>query len=154
MNETPSRSAAHDLAGPIKAHDNLGRRTTPDSWRLTALGILGGGLLVGDRAAASGLGRRAVALTAGVAGAWVASIMLASRRPPIPPASVGEGAPVPAAGPTFTVLVAARDEAGVLPNLVADVARQTYRDSAGEPCFELLLVDDRSTDGTGRILDR
>ena len=70
MNETPSRSAAHDdLAGPIKAHDNLGRRTTPDSWRLTALGILGGGLLVGDRAAASGLGRRAVALTAGVAGA-------------------------------------------------------------------------------------
>ena len=153
MNETPSRSAAHDdLAGPIKAHDNLGRPTTPDSWRLTALGVLGGGLLLGDRAAASGLGRRAVALTAGVAGAWVASIMLASRRPPIPPASVGEGAPVPAAGPTFTVLVAARDEAGVLPNLVADVARQTYRDSAGEPSFELLVVDDRSTDGTAAVV--
>ena len=36
----------------------------------------------------------------------------------------------------------------MLPNLVADVARQTYRDSAGEPSFELLVVDDRSTDGT------
>jgi hypothetical protein len=131
------------------AHANEGARpATPDSWRLAALGLLGGGLLVGDRTAASGLGRGAVALTAAVAAAWVGSVALASRRPPIQPALPDGVAAVPADGPTFTVLVAARDEAGVLPNLVADVARQTYRDAAGEPCFELLVVDDRSTDGT------
>jgi glycosyltransferase involved in cell wall biosynthesis len=53
-----------------------------------------------------------------------------------------------------TVLVAARDEAAVLPRLVADVAAQDHREPDGTPRFELLVVDDRSTDGSGPIVRR
>ncbi len=49
----------------------------------------------------------------------------------------------------MTVLVAARDEAVVLPQLVADLAAQDHRDTSGRPCFELIVVDDRSRDGSG-----
>jgi cellulose synthase/poly-beta-1,6-N-acetylglucosamine synthase-like glycosyltransferase len=119
---------------------------TPLTWRLASLALLCGGFLLGERTAKSGVRPRSIALAAAAAGAYVGPVALASRRPPIPPADpTRETARV---GPTFTVLVAARDEAAVLPNLIADVARQTHRDAAGEPCFELLVVDDRSTDGT------
>jgi glycosyltransferase involved in cell wall biosynthesis len=50
--------------------------------------------------------------------------------------------------PTFSIVVAARDEATVLRRLVSDVARQDYRAADGSPLFELVVVDDRSTDGT------
>ncbi len=51
---------------------------------------------------------------------------------------------------TFSVVVAARDEAAVIPRLVADLAAQDYRLPDGRPLFELVVVDDRSEDGTGR----
>jgi cellulose synthase/poly-beta-1,6-N-acetylglucosamine synthase-like glycosyltransferase len=60
--------------------------------------------------------------------------------------------PVDAAWPTFTVLVAARDEAVVLSRLVADVAAQDYRAADGTPRFELVVVDDRSSDGSGKAV--
>jgi len=47
--------------------------------------------------------------------------------------------------------VPAHDEADVLPFLVADLGRQDLRDASGEPTFEVVVVDDRSVDGTGRI---
>ena len=47
------------------------------------------------------------------------------------------------------MVVAGRDEATVLPRLVADVAAQDWRDADGTPRFELVVIDDRSTDGTG-----
>ena len=50
--------------------------------------------------------------------------------------------------PTFSVVVAARDEAAVLRRLVADLSRQDYRSADRTPLFELIVVDDRSTDGT------
>jgi hypothetical protein len=46
------------------------------------------------------------------------------------------------------VIVAARDEIGVLPNLIADLATQDHRTEDGRPRFELIVVDDRSVDGT------
>ena len=73
-------------------------------------------------------------------------VAAASRRPPIPP-----GAPpldADAGPPTFSVVVAARDEAAVLPRLIADLARQDYRTATERPLFELIVIDDRSVDGT------
>jgi 1,2-diacylglycerol 3-beta-glucosyltransferase len=53
-----------------------------------------------------------------------------------------------ASRPSFSIVVGARDEAVVLRQLVGDVSRQDYRTADGTPLFELIVVDDRSTDGT------
>jgi len=127
---------------------------TPDAWRAAALAILGGGALAGYLAGRSRLGGAVTALTAGVALGCAVPIALAGRRPPITPEGAAEALRRTAAPPTFTVLVGARDEAGVLPALVADVARQDYRDEDGRPRFELVVVDDRSSDGSGEVVVR
>jgi len=62
----------------------------------------------------------------------------ALRRPSPPP---GE------ATPFASVVVAARNEAARLPALIADLAAQTY------PAFEVLVVDDRSTDRTAHLVE-
>jgi biofilm PGA synthesis N-glycosyltransferase PgaC len=49
--------------------------------------------------------------------------------------------------PRITVLVPARNEAGRLPQLLAALAAQDY----GEENFEVLVIDDHSTDGTAAI---
>lgn len=87
-----------------------------------------------------------------MAGGYVLPLALASRRPPIVPAAAPLDAEAPP--PTFTVLVAARDEATVLPALVRDVAAQGHRAADGTPLFELVVVDDRSTDGSGEAVLR
>jgi 1,2-diacylglycerol 3-beta-glucosyltransferase len=120
--------------------------TTPAAWRAAALGILAGGALVGYVAGRRKSGGVLTALTAGVALGCVVPIAMNSRKPPITPAGAGRALDETDAPPTFTVLVGARNEAGVLPALVRDVARQDYRDDAGLPRFELVVVDDRSTD--------
>ena len=75
---------------------------------------------------------------------------LASRRPPITP-EVARTALIDAdPRPTFSVVIVARDEAVALPRLIADLGRQTYRDVAGRLWFEVIIVDDRSSDGTGK----
>jgi 1,2-diacylglycerol 3-beta-glucosyltransferase len=81
---------------------------------------------------------------------YVVPLARASRRPPISPDSPPLDPDAPP--PTFTVLVAARDEANVLPALVRDVAAQDHRSSDGSPLFEMVVVDDRSTDGTGEAV--
>lgn len=127
-----------------------GPEETPTGWRAISLGVLLGGLAVGYRATA---GRRAtapLAAAAAVVVGFVIPVARATRRPPIPPAAPPLD---PAAPPlTFSVIVAGRDEATVLPRLVADVAAQDWRDPDGTPRFELLVIDDRSTDGTGEAV--
>lgn len=58
--------------------------------------------------------------------------------------------PLPGAGelPPASVLVAARNEAGAVEGALRSLLAQDY------PALEVVAVDDRSTDGTGRILDR
>jgi cellulose synthase/poly-beta-1,6-N-acetylglucosamine synthase-like glycosyltransferase len=60
------------------------------------------------------------------------------RVPPVPP---GEA-------PPLSVVIAARDEARGIEAALGSVLRQAY------PRLEVIVVDDRSTDGTGEILDR
>jgi glycosyltransferase involved in cell wall biosynthesis len=56
----------------------------------------------------------------------------------------------PFAGPTFpriSILFAARDEAEKMPAALSSLLKQDY------PNYEVIAVDDRSTDATGKILD-
>ncbi len=119
---------------------------TPLGWRVAALGTLGGGFAIGIAAAAGGGARWLVAGAIGVVVAALVPILRASRRPPIPPDPPPLDPTAPA--PTISVVVAARDEANVMPQLVHDVANQDHRDAGGRPLFELVVVDDRSSDGT------
>ena len=50
--------------------------------------------------------------------------------------------------PLVTVIVAARDESRLIENSLRSLAAMDY------PDFEVIAVNDRSTDGTGRIMDR
>ena len=104
----------------------------------------------GARPPAGGGARWLVVGSIGIVVAGLAPIMTASRRPPIPPdpAPLDPDAPPP----TISVVVAGRDEANVLPRLVADVAAQDHRGPDGQPRFELIVVDDRSTDGTAEAV--
>ena len=117
---------------------------TPASWRVAALATLGGGALLGFRAAAGGAAGRVAAASLGAGLLSAVPIAVASRRPPITPRPLpGGGTP-----PTFTILIAARDEAAVLPQVIADLGAQDHRSAEGRPYFELIVIDDRSTDGT------
>ncbi|MEA2536299.1 MAG: 1,2-diacylglycerol 3-beta-glucosyltransferase, partial [Chloroflexota bacterium] len=120
---------------------------TPVAWRLASLATLFGGALVGLAAGRSRGAARIIGPAALLVVGYVVPLAAASRRPPIPPGAPPLDPDAPA--PTFSVLVAARDEAGVLPNLVRDVAAQDHRTPGGTPLFELIVIDDRSSDGSG-----
>ena len=145
---------------------------TPTSWRAAALATLGGGLLTGWLATRPGFARWTVAGAIAVVAGYVVPLASASRRPPIEPMSRVPPAPAGSLDAsrrpsgesgaaddrdaedldriTFSVVVAARDEVAVIPRLVADIAAQDHRMADGRPLFELVVIDDRSDDGTGR----
>jgi 1,2-diacylglycerol 3-beta-glucosyltransferase len=121
---------------------------------VVSAGLLAGGALAGFAAAAV-VGRRLLpGVALGIAGAIV-GIGRAGRRPPWRQALVAQppAGPGPAGDPTgerltFSILIPARDEAVVLPALVADIARQDHRGADGTVGCELIVIDDRSVDGT------
>ncbi len=134
-------------AGP-GIEEPASRPATPDAWRAAAMAVLVGGFGVGLMTGNRRLSRAVPLITAGVALGCAVPVALASRRPPISPEEAADALADTDAPPTFSVVVAARDEAAVLPQLVGDVSRQHYRSGDGRPLFELVVVDDRSTDGT------
>jgi hypothetical protein len=120
---------------------------TPRAWRLAAAVMLLGGMVGGFAAASDGRAMPLAVAEVLVVICFVVPIVVASRRPPI---EAGAALRVPVGElPSVTVLVGARDEAGVIGRLVADVAAQDLRTADGAPRFELIVVDDRSSDGTG-----
>jgi glycosyltransferase involved in cell wall biosynthesis len=55
--------------------------------------------------------------------------------------------PVPQPPPSVSILIPAKDEASQIQRCVSSVLKQDY------PNFDVIVIDDRSTDGTGQILD-
>jgi hypothetical protein len=75
----------------------------------------------------------------------IATEVAARRQPYLRPDDPAELPPTP---PRLTVLVAGKDEAVGIEACVRSVLSQDY------PDFEVILVNDRSGDGTGEIMDR
>jgi hypothetical protein len=121
--------------------------TTPPAWRVAALAILGGGFAIGAAAAGGGGAGWLVGGSLAVVIVALVPIIRGSRRPPIGPNPTAPATPDPL--PSITVLVAGRDEAAVLPRLIEDLAVQDRRPGGRELRFEVIVVDDRSTDGSG-----
>jgi hypothetical protein len=90
-------------------------------------------------AATTALGLATVFWTRVAWGAWRLQALPALGRP---------GCPAPATWPALSVVVAARDEAATIEPAARSLLRQDY------PNLEIVLVDDRSTDGTGDAADR
>ncbi len=78
--------------------------------------------------------------------------MVAFRRAwdqlPVPPLPVQSTASAAETAPRFSVLIAARNEAENLPQLLHDLAQQTLPTSE----FEVIITDDHSTDATATLL--
>lgn len=139
-------------AGLSGSARSVGPQETPDAWRKAALAVLAGGFVVGALSGSRRLGKVVPIVTAGVALGCAVPVALASRRPPITPDGAASALAATPHKPTFTILVGARDEAAVIRQLVSDVSRQDYRAPDGSPYFELLVVDDRSIDGTAETV--
>lgn len=125
---------------------------TPRGWRAVAVTLLAVGAACGVRMSRTSALR--VAVASGVVGMAVVAVMRtgADRRPAkrIQSASAAEGLATHVRGlPRITVVIAARDEIEALPMLIEDLGRQDYVGSDGRPEFDLVVVDDRSTDGSG-----
>ncbi|MEO8468900.1 MAG: glycosyltransferase family 2 protein [Chloroflexota bacterium] len=123
---------------------------TPAAWRAVSAAVLAGGIGIGFLGASSSLDRWIVGAFAVVLVIGLAPILIGSRRPPVSLAARARSGSE--ALPTVLVLVAGRNEATVLPGLIGDLAVQDHRTSDGTARFSVVVVDDRSTDGTGEAI--
>jgi cellulose synthase/poly-beta-1,6-N-acetylglucosamine synthase-like glycosyltransferase len=102
----------------------------------------------------SGAGWLALVGLLGVAGAYLLQMARFGRAWRELVAESATAAPllteVPANTPAFSVLIAARNEADNLPQLLADLARQQPIPGG----FEVLVVDDHSTDATAQVVEQ
>lgn len=87
-------------------------------------------------------------LAAATAAFWAGAAAWISAGMASIPALASEPAPALADPPHVSIVVAARDEAAAVEGAIRSLLDQDY------PSFDLTVVDDRSTDGTGAILDR
>lgn len=79
---------------------------------------------------------------------WILASIFAARTLGAIPTLASLSPPEPPRWPRLSVIVPARDEAATLEAAMASKLAETY------PELEIVLVDDRSTDGTGAIVDR
>ncbi len=121
---------------------------TPLRGRLACVGILVGGLAAGGGLARRA-GPRAAAIGAIAATTGAVALVAAGSRRRVGSRHATD--PRPIALPSLTVVVAARDEAAVIGGLLGDLAAQDHRDRDGRPRFDVIVIDDRSTDGTACV---
>jgi cellulose synthase/poly-beta-1,6-N-acetylglucosamine synthase-like glycosyltransferase len=79
---------------------------------------------------------------------WLLASAMAVRTLQAVPMLASLSPPDPARWPRLSVIIPARDEAATLEAAMASKLGETY------PDLEIVLVDDRSTDATGAIVDR
>ncbi len=82
----------------------------------------------------------------GVGAALTSLLLIGHRR--MNRLQAGASPPIPSPAPLATILVPAKDEAERIETCLTAALTQDY------PNFEIIAVDDRSTDGTPEILDR
>jgi 1,2-diacylglycerol 3-beta-glucosyltransferase len=121
--------------------------------RLLAGAILLVSVLVAWLAISYALAARLVQVLIGVSMMYVGYVAVRgwrAMRDPLRAAASGAGvATGDATGrPWVSIVVPARNEAEVIGGAVADLGRQAYADANG-PRFDVVVVDDGSTDGTG-----
>ena len=103
----------------------------------------------------------AVFFAVGVYGTMLMAIAVwpcRGRREPSPSSGTGRrDAPASPAGGAFrpfvSIVVPARNEEHVIADTVRCLCALDYRDAAGLPAFEVIVVDHRSTDRTGQVLE-
>jgi glycosyltransferase involved in cell wall biosynthesis len=88
------------------------------------------------------------ALLIALCAAWFAGLVYLMGTVRRLPVLRKQNAPEPDAWPRLSVIVPACNEGANLESAVATLLRQDY------PDLEIILVDDRSTDGTGELIDR
>src|SRR5262245_49472706 len=82
------------------------------------------------------------------AGAWLIFLFLMAKGRKRMRILVRPAPAIPQPPPSVSVLIPAKDEAGQIEKCVRSVLSQDYSN------FDVIVIDDRSADGTGQILDR
>lgn len=155
MHAAPTAMPPHVVAATDADASTADWGRTPVAWRVAASAVLFGGAIAGERLSRA----RPGAVARLMAAAALAAIPLAVRasRRAAAARRDGRGGPgAPDAGatlrlPSVTVLIPARDEAAAIPRLIADLGAQARSVAAPDAPFTVVVIDDRSTDGTGGI---
>lgn len=121
--------------------------------RLIAFGLLAVSVAIAALAIASELIARLLQLA--IAGSMVYVAYLGWRGGRVMQRAIVTGGPDRGVHsgkelPRISVVVAARDEAQVIGDVVDDLLAQRYH-AGDEPRFDIVVVDDGSSDGTGRV---
>ena len=113
------------------------------------IGVTAGGLVGAHPRAGRPIGAAAVVVMAlgAAAGRGAASALVAACVAKDPVTCGDE----PCGGTRVSVLIPARNEAAVLPDLIRDLAGQGHRGHDAHQGFEVLVIDDGSRDGTGEV---
>ncbi len=124
------------------------RRSTPMRTRVLAAALLAISAFIALLAVASTVVARLLQLAIAISMVYVAWLGWRGGRVMRQALGTPARGPLPEPLPRVSVVVAARDEAPVIERVVTDLLAQEYG-TVGDRSFEILVLDDGSTDGTG-----